>query len=653
MKAIDKLLAPIKKLSMNALVANSRWLDSQVKKYNILYTKAANNYKSNIKKIENAAVLSYKRELAINEILKSGEYDFDNILVIKNPYEIAPMSALALFVTDKPCKVRYTVAGKRGSEDFTKCDENITRYHRVPMLGMYESTINTVTINLIDEENNIIASKKIRIIIRGLGKIVRNGMKLTNSKQPLSKDFIFVSGGYHGGVYAFDKKGNIRFALNKIPQYCGVYLFKDGRFLFPEKHMRRPAWGNANTVVMHEMDMMGRVYRTYYDKKGLHHWAIEKEPDGNILALSSSIDDTYMENEIVEIDRMTGEIVKEINMNHLLVEKYITRNDWAHINSIEYIKEDDSVIISMRNVHTIAKISLKDESIVWLLTKPKFYKNTDVEDKVLKPKGDIKWFFQQHAIQIVHGKEKDGKLHVMLFDNHTANRRPVKWFDKEKKSNIMFFAIDEKEMTVMQEQYLPIPLSVTRSNEEYDAETGKVLAMCANLKPPIDDYNGKIYEIDYNSGEILNEFSSKLDYFSAHSVEFNIADMAKPLDLSNDMIVGELCEPVREDTNSEQFKNMLSFIDDIEDGDDKPQLCMYGELLQIRALDHMLEKIYLYNDKDTYIQDFTDTEQPLEVFGTQHYFMSMPLMKVKHGEYNVAIQFKGNIYDTQKYISVF
>lgn len=50
-------------------------------------------------------------------------------------------------------------------------------------------------------------------------------------------------------------------------------------------------------------------------------------------------------------------------------------------------------------------------------------------------------------------------------------------------------------MTVMQEQYLPIPLSVTRSNEEYDAETGKVLAMCANLKPPIDDYNGKFMKL--------------------------------------------------------------------------------------------------------------------------------------------------------------
>ena len=240
----------------------------------------------------------------------------------------------------------------------------------------------------------------------------------------------------------------------------------------------------------------------------------------------------------------------------------------------------------------------------------------------------------------------------MLFDNHTANRRPVKWFDKETKSNIMFFAIDEKEMTVTQEKYIPIPLSVTRSNEEYDTETGKVLAMCANLKPPIDDYNGKIYEIDYNSGDILNEFSSKLDYFSAHSIDFNIIDMAKPLDLSKNMVAGELCEPERTDTNSEQFLNMLSLADDIED-DDKPQLCMYGELLQVRALDHTLEKIYVYNDRDTYIQNFTDTEQTIEVFGTQHYFMSMPLMNIKHGEYHIAIQFKGNIYDTQKYISVF
>ena len=107
--------------------------------------------------------------------------------------------------------------------------------------------------------------------------------------------------------------------------------------------------------------------------------------------------------------------------------------------------------------------------------------------------------------------------------------------------------------------------------------------MCANIKPPIDGYNGKIYEIDYNTGEITNEFSSELDYFSAHSIEFNINDMAKPLDFSKDMVVGELYAPVKAEENAEDFTKMFDF-DDIENNDDKPQICMYGELLQIRAL---------------------------------------------------------------------
>ena len=80
---------------------------------------------------------------------------------------------------------------------------------------------------------------------------------------------------------------------------------------------------------------------------------------------------------------------------------------------------------------------------------------------------------------------------------------------------------------------------------------------------------------------------------------------------------------------------------------------VYGELLQIRALDHTLEKIYLYNENDTYIQDFTDSEQTIEVFGTQHYYMSMPLMAIAHGNYKLAIKHNGKLYDTHKYINIF
>lgn len=82
MKTINKLLAPIKKKTMNALVANYKWLEKQVRANNVTYNNISNNYETNIDtKSEIAAISSYKREVAINEILKSKEYDFDNMLV--------------------------------------------------------------------------------------------------------------------------------------------------------------------------------------------------------------------------------------------------------------------------------------------------------------------------------------------------------------------------------------------------------------------------------------------------------------------------------------------------------------------------------------------------------------------------------------------
>lgn len=75
MKTINKLLAPIKKKTMNALVANYKWLEKQVRANNVTYNNISNNYETNIDtKSEIAAISSYKREVAINEILKSKEY---------------------------------------------------------------------------------------------------------------------------------------------------------------------------------------------------------------------------------------------------------------------------------------------------------------------------------------------------------------------------------------------------------------------------------------------------------------------------------------------------------------------------------------------------------------------------------------------------
>lgn len=646
MNIISKILIPVKRVVLNTSTCSERRFTKEAKKFSYKKEMLANAYSTNLEnKIEPPAFLTYCKEKMVRMLLEKGEYSFRNILVLNNPYKISPLSAIMVFNTDEECKVEYTIRGRLGSEDYTKCDETVTKYHRVPVLGLYEGCFNKVRVRLLNPNGTEIDSKNIKIRTPQLNEPVHNCVKITKSQKPFTGRFIFVSGGYKGGVYAFDSNGNIRFALNRIPQYYGVYLFKDGRFLFPEKNMRIPAYGNAHTVITHEMDMLGRVYHTYHQKKGMHHWAIEKEPGGNILGLSSSMTDSYMENAIVEIDRKTGETIYELSMNELFDDTYKTRNDWAHINSIDYIPEEGSVVVSMRNVHTIAKINLKNREIVWLIANPKFYKGTNVEDKVLKPVGEHNWFFQQHGIQIVHDETDNdpSKLRVMLFDNHTANRRPVKWFDNEEKSYVVFYTIDEKNRTVTQDARFQTPLSITRSNSEYDADKKVVKAMCAHFKPPIDGYDAKIYEFDYVTKECINEISCITDFFSAHTFDFNIPAMAKPVPIEDGMMLGQLVSPVCLENIPDELESAAAMPDDVSDA---LKFRRYGDLIQIYAVDHDLEKIYLYSDDTVFVQDFTNTTQPLNVFKTQKYFVNMPLNDIPAGSYKLAIQYLSKTYKT-------
>lgn len=612
----------------------------------------SHHYDTNLPIQTPLAIISQKREKMIEQILESKTYTFPKVLLVLNPFYLAPLSAMLIFNTKKPCKVQYTIKGRNGSPNFSQCDENFSTCHRTAVVGLFENCYNPVTITLLDQFNNTISTKKIRIKTRKIqNHHIHNCVEVTSSSQSMLGEFKLVSGGQRGGVYAFDTNGNIRFALTKRPQSYGVYLLDSGKFLFPEPDMRMPAFGNAHTVITHEMDFLGRVSHTYYDERGYHHWAIEKKNDGNILSLSSSVNDTYMENTIVEINRYTGERVWEINVNDLFDDTYKTRNDWAHINSVDYISSENAILISMRNIHTIAKININTKELVWILSNPDFYSKTTIKDKVLTPIGNIDWFFQQHAVKIVKENHtpKDSKLQIMLFDNHTANRRPVPWFDEKQESNVLFFTIDEKNKTVSMDNRFPVPLSITRSNIEYSPQKNIVTAMCGNLKPNIDDFSGKIIEFDYTTKKRLNEFSFHTDFFSAHSITFPITALSTPLADKHSIFRGTLKSPEKISILPEKVKNAETMSEDVSKN---LVFRLYGDLLQIKAMDHNLEKIYVYNEKESFLMDFTDTIQPLKVFKKQKYYVSLPLHNLPNGNYQIAVQYLSKIYHTVYHVTL-
>lgn len=655
MASKKRLLSKLKRLLYNVNVQYTDWLKNEALKLHEPYLDGR-NYSSNIEhQLKLPADISRRKDTVIENILNKKYYTFDNALFIINPFGCSPLSGLFIFNTEKPCKVKYTIKGKRGSDNYTNCDETWTNRHKAPVLGMYDGGITHITFYLIDKNNNEIQETTIRIKLPRTGPVLRNAISIKKyEKTPVP--FLMATGGYSGTNYAFDSNGNIRWYLTTPVHPYGVHVLSNGHLLVPDKRMRRPNYGNAHSVIAYEMDFLGRIYRNIYHQSGFHHWAVSREDNGNLLIATSSRYDTYMENSVDEMDKDTGKIIRTINANNIFDSTYVTRYDWAHINAFEYIPGEDAIIASYRNIHTIAKIDLNTQEIIWLLANPDFYKGTEQEAKVLAPAPGVKWFFQQHGVKILEhintGNEK--KIKITLFDNHTANRRPVNYFDDVKKSNIMVFTINEKEMSVEMNQCITVPLSITRSNVEFDKTTNSIYAMCANIKDEEVDSRAKILGYNYNTGECITDISLNNDFFVAKFLDFNLQSVQNTCNEDYPLYIGELYMPVKEKEIPEDYNEGNYLPDEIKK---KLNFTLTGNILQISCKDHSLPKIFLYNKDNIYVQYFNDTEQLTKIFKEHIYTISVPLQGIDKGKYQAGIEYIDNdsnicLYNTGYWIDI-
>ena len=658
MKIKSQISNAIKKKLFNTIIYNEEVFSQMAEEEQLSHEQEPFIYDTNIDNVQQStAVQTYKKELVIEHILDKKTYNFRNALLILNPYKISVLTALLIFNTDTECMIKYKVKGIRGSKDYIVCDDTYTTRHRVPILGLYENAFNIVQVYLLDADEKVVDMNKIMIHTPKLKGKLETGIEVTGYTDDDSNKFMLVTGGYSGSTYAFDNNGNVRFILGRPSHPYGVHELGNGRFLYAERYMRQPNYGNAHSVVMHEMDYMGRVYKTFLHQSGYHHWAVREKNSGNYLIASSSIKDSFSENMIIEMDSETGNVIRSINVNDLFDDTYVTRSDWAHINSFDYITEEDCVIVSMRNIHTLAKISLKDNELIWLIANPKFYKKTEQKNKVLKPTGHIDWFFQQHAVSILECDSKAHAYKIILFDNHTANRRPVKYFDEVEKSNVLILNIDEKNGTVSQEKRVPTALSITRSNAMITDDGNYIYAMCGNLKEEIDGCRAKIYKYAYQSGECVSEISCKKDFFVGGEIKFNVKELSRPISSNDDIVVGNLKEPEYKEGNLDKLCDLTDIKEYKENnseecfGNGLPVIMrIVGDILQIYARDHLVKKVYLYNEKEIYEQDFTDTEQKSAIFAKQKYYINIPLDKIKNGSYNIALNLEDKVYTTEYFI---
>ena len=110
--------------------------------------------------------------------------------------------------------------------------------------------------------------------------------------------------------FAYDCMGDIRWYMSG-EFTSGIYMLSNSRMIVASNEAFMPSQDKPQTTNLYEMDYLGRAYTMYYVAGGNHHEVIEKEPDGNLLVLTSSLEG-HIEDKIQEIDRQTGEVVNEL-----------------------------------------------------------------------------------------------------------------------------------------------------------------------------------------------------------------------------------------------------------------------------------------------------------------------------------------------------
>ncbi len=630
------------------------------------------------------------KDAFLEQCLASGEYTEERFLVIRNPYLLSPLTALVLFQSQQPYRIRAEVKGKTGvAEHGNKEIEvsgmtELSQKHRIPVVGLYPGMENQVILRFFNEAGELCKSIVFSIKTKPLPDALADMVLVKEHQKPSAFGLTFVYGGDSRFPYAFDQNGEIRFYIARQPKPYGLHFLSDGHFLFAEKNVLMPSFSNPHSSQILEMDLLGRVHRIFHVENGLHHDACEMAPEGNLIAAGSSLEHSN-EDMIIEMDRKTGKVVKQVKLGDVFDETYQDGIDWVHLNTVSYDADTNTVLVCCRNLHTVAKIDWETGKLVWMLCHPKFWKGTSMEDKLLMPVGkDLKrkgWFYQAHAAYFLK-EDLDGNPdteHLIIYDNHWHKRRSVSFFDEDPNSFVRIYEINEKERTVSLWKSFPCAKSKIRSNGILCYEKNRLFAMSGFLEPPVDGCSGMINEYDFLNGTLYNQYLTKSSFYRAYELPLNYPDLAKPVDQEGDYMLGTIREPYHTEkpevsrsiplpkrdvlyaaeeayykgTKAERKKKYEAAMDngeapfDIEQDIANTELSLCENILYVSAVDHLIRKIYFVGEKNCYVQDYSDTKQTNPaLFGRMFYAVMIPLGVLSPDRYRIYLECDGKLYDS-------
>jgi arylsulfate sulfotransferase len=383
--------------------------------------------------------------------MKSGIYTFENPLIILDPYDASPLSALWLFQSNDPLKCSVKVVGKDESSTFVYAFPDFRTEHWIPIYGLYPNAVTSVIIEA--ERANGEAMKIDRQIkteplpVMHMDAFMTIRMKDVSNLQPGVNYCSFSD-----SILVFDLNGDIRWVHSLGLSYVALFGNENHRNVFTV------GCTNYGDALVFSASLLGRIHSVYYTPYGVHH-EIQEGKNGNFLVAGSKNRNT-VEDFIYEINTSAGTIDNAIDLTLVFPKDRNAQNDnardWFHLNTIVWLPEEEAILVSGRNQSVVAKLYWPSGIPQWILADYENWPSSYVP-YLLKPFGQrFEWPYTQHAPKILADADKNpDTFDVLIFDNGNYRpqyeHNPAYFYGKEtsnRYSRIACYRVNEKDMTI-------------------------------------------------------------------------------------------------------------------------------------------------------------------------------------------------------------
>lgn len=326
-------------------------------------------------------------------------------LAVLNPFGTGSNGLYLYFETDMATKVTYTVHVEGGDiSDFTAdaadiSGQEFTKTHEFQLIGLVPGETNQVTLTITGQwgKTRQIVTFTVDMPATSSGYSTRLEVEEGDSDQAQA-DGLFAMmrvNGYLGYGFFFDNDGVLRYEM-VLEGYGLDRLLFDGNEIIT----------CVSSSKLARIDGLGRVTQVYrLDGYDLHH-DIGFGDDGEVLALAEVTGGETVEDRLLSIDLDTGAVTELVDFSQLMEPYFETTRpvgpgddffwqagewDWLHLNSVQYMTEDDSVIVSSRETSAIIKVTglHSTPTVDWLAGDERFWEDTAYADLASPRRGTL------------------------------------------------------------------------------------------------------------------------------------------------------------------------------------------------------------------------------------------------------------------------